>query len=107
MTAHPIASYSVAMKDEQTPGIAEPTIPQGYSIQILGCLDQRWSEWFQGLELTVSHEQGGMALTTINCPSADQAQLRGILNKIWDLNMKLISVRQLSQADVERLSKQG
>jgi hypothetical protein len=95
------------MKGEQNPSIAEPKIPQGYQIQILGCLDQRWSDWFQGIEFTVSHEQEGMVLTIINCPSADQAQLRGIINKIWDLNMKLISVRQLSHADIKCPSKQG
>ncbi len=54
-------------------------------------LDARWSAWFEGLEVT-SDESGH---TTIAGPVADQAALHGLLAKVRDLGLKLISVRPI------------
>lgn len=62
-----------------------------YEIRVQGKLEARWSEWFDGLSIS---EVGGNE-TLIKGIVADQAALRGILEKVWDLNLVLISVRRL------------
>ena len=64
-----------------------------YEIQIYGELDGRWSEWFDGIRIFVAYYQDHPPLTTLRCPSMDQAKLRGILNKLWDMNLKLYGLR--------------
>ena len=62
-----------------------------YQIKVQGNLDDRWSDWFSGLMVTVEGEGENPPVSTLT-GSLDQAALRGILNKIWDLNLDLISV---------------
>ncbi|MBN1886886.1 MAG: hypothetical protein JW850_02815 [Thermoflexales bacterium] len=66
-----------------------------YQIKLEGELDERWSVWFSGLSVRV--EEGA---TTLTGPVADQAALRGILNKMWDLNLGLISIVRLEETEV-------
>jgi len=63
-----------------------------YKINIKGHLQEKWAEWFNGMivELTTSNQEMGETVMLIMVP--DQAALRGVLNKIWDLNLSLISV---------------
>lgn len=67
----------------------------GYRIVVRGELSERWSEWFGGLDLSFSQEPNGGTLTTLRGLVADQAALRGLLCKLWDLNLTLISVRRV------------
>jgi hypothetical protein len=68
---------------------AEP--PARYEIRVKGVLDPRWSAWFEGLQIT-SDEPGQ---TLIAGPVTDQAALHGLLSKIRDLALPLISVRRI------------
>jgi len=63
-----------------------------YEIRIEGHLAPRWEAWFDGL--TLSTEADGT--TTIHGPVADQAALHGLLQKLRDLGLTLISVRQIN-----------
>ena len=66
-----------------------------YQIKVQGKLDEHWTDWFSGMAIVVEGENPHV--TTLNGP-VDQAALRGILNRIWDLNLTLISVGPI-QAD--------
>ena len=59
-----------------------------YEIRLAGHLDARWAAWFDGL--TVSHE--GVGTTLISGPIADQAALHGLLQRVRDLGLPLVSV---------------
>jgi hypothetical protein len=63
-------------------------MPEHYEIKIKGCLDPGWSDWFAGLKLT--HLEGSKTLLSGLLP--DQAALHGLLERIRDLNLTLISV---------------
>ncbi len=73
--------------------------PGRYEIRLKGHLDERWAERFAGL--TLSHDGDG---TTILCgPVVDQAALYGLLRKVRDLGLPLLSVVHIGndQADVQ------
>ena len=59
-----------------------------YEIRVRGCLDPNWSHWFADLKL--AHLEGYETL--LSGPLPDQAALHGLLERIRDLNLKLISV---------------
>lgn len=59
-----------------------------YEIRIQGHLGHRWADWFEGLAITL--EDNGITLLT--GPVVDQAALHGLLRKVRDLGMPLISV---------------
>jgi hypothetical protein len=59
-----------------------------YEIRIEGHLDARWTAWFDGLTLT--HETDGT--TVLHGPVVDQAALHGLLQKVRDLGLPLVSV---------------
>jgi hypothetical protein len=63
-----------------------------YEIRIEGHLAPRWEAWFDGL--TLATEDDGT--TTIHGPVADQAALHGLLQKLRDLGLTLISVHQIT-----------
>ena len=73
--------------------------PGQYEIRIKGHLDNRWSDWFEGLIITL--EDNGETL--LSGPVVDQAALHGLLRKVRDLGMPLISVKRVepNQTDNE------
>jgi len=66
-----------------------------YEIQVQGELDPGWKEWFDELAVTTGYAGARRPTTTLLGPVADQAALRGMLCKLWDLNLTLISVRRV------------
>jgi hypothetical protein len=64
-----------------------------YHITVQGELDAAWQEWFSGMAIAIDQNKDGM-VTTLKGSVADQAALRGILNKLWDLNLTVISVKR-------------
>jgi hypothetical protein len=66
-----------------------------YDIRVQGHLAARWSAWFDGLSLT--HESDGT--TVISGPIADQAALHGLLHKLRDAGMPLVSITQPEPRD--------
>jgi hypothetical protein len=66
----------------------DPAQPGAYQIRLKGHLGRQWTDWFEGL--TISLEENGDTLLT--GPVVDQAALHGVLKKVRDLGMPLLSV---------------
>jgi hypothetical protein len=64
--------------------------PAQYEIRVAGVLDDRWAAWFDGLQISAQGEE-----TVICGLVADQPALHGLLTKVRDLGLCLISVRRL------------
>lgn len=69
-----------------------------YQIKIKGQLDSQWTDWFEGLSITL--EDNGDTL--LIGPVVDQAALHGLLKKVRDLGMPLVSVCPLGPYDKKR-----
>jgi hypothetical protein len=61
-----------------------------YEIRVKGLLDAHWSEWFEGLLVEADGQD-----TVISGPIPDQAALHGVLAKVRDLGVPLLSVSQV------------
>jgi len=75
----------------------DPSQPMVYQIRIKGHLGRQWTDWFEGLTITL--EENGETLLT--GPVVDDAALHGLLKKVRDLGMPLLSVNRVEpgQAD--------
>lgn len=70
---------------------AQPHLSGQYEIRLKGHLDARWSAWFDGLNLTREHD----GTTLLQGSIIDQAALHGLLAKVRDVGLPLISVTYL------------
>jgi hypothetical protein len=84
------------MSNKLTPK-SDPSQPMVYQIRIKGHLGHQWTDWFEGLTITL--EEDGETLLT--GPVVDDAALHGLLKKVRDLGMPLLSVIRVEpvQAD--------
>ena len=85
-------------EDHDEPGL--------YEIRIKGHVEDRWADWFEGMTITLK-EDGDTLLTG---PVTDQAALHGLLRKVRDLGLPLLSVNRIESSQNEtcqRHSKQG
>lgn len=64
-----------------------------YEIRLQGQLDQQWSDWFAGFTLAIQSD----GTTTLTGPITDQAALHGLLRRVGDLGVTLISVNELGK----------
>lgn len=78
-------------------GDAAPTSPVSYRIAVAGKLDARWAEWFGGFALTVDEDDG---TTVLSGAVADQAHLHGLLDKVLDLGLTLVSLTSVGPSPV-------
>ena len=63
-----------------------------YQIEVQGALDDHWIDWFEGMSITVESGNDTPTITKLTGIVTDQAALHGLLNKIRDLGLPLISV---------------
>jgi hypothetical protein len=83
----------------------ESSMPTTYEIRIKGHLDAGWMEWLEGMAI-IPLESGE---TLLSGPVADQAALYGLLNRIRDMNLTLVSVEKKcdNEAEDQGLPKEG
>jgi hypothetical protein len=74
-----------------------PPKPTTYTITVKGHLDASWSDWFDAM--TITHAENGETL--LSGPVFDQSALHGLLNKVRDLGLTLISVTPFEQRAAE------
>lgn len=70
-------------------------VPAGYRLRVAGHLDHHWSPWFG--DLTLTHEDDGT--TSLTGVVSDQAELHGLLMKVRDIGVTLISVEVIDPSD--------
>lgn len=71
-------------------GDLKPPKLASYQIRVKGLLDSAWSDWFDGL--SIQNLENG--ITLISGP-VDQPALRGVVNKLWDLGLAVLSIQQV------------
>jgi len=65
-----------------------------FRIRVQSELDPGWSDWLDGMRITADTCEG-RAVTVLEGVVPDQAALRGILSRLWDLNLVVLSVERL------------
>ncbi len=70
-----------------------------YEIRIIRPSDQSWQEWFEGMDNT----RDGESITVIHGRIMDQAALHGLLNRIQELKLRLISVRRIPDTNIDEV----
>ena len=98
VTGHLLLTYHGDMEQRTKTDL---DVTAGYEILILGKLDRRWTRWLGDAEITEDLENNNLFKTKIRCLDVDQVKLRGMLNKIWDLNLELIAVQKLPSTSQE------
>jgi hypothetical protein len=68
-----------------------PKLPRGYRIRVAGRLDDRWAAWFDGFTVTA----GTDGTTALSGTVADQAQLHGLLVKVRDVGLDVVSLEPM------------
>ena len=76
----------------------DPSQPPVYQIRVRGRLGRRWTDWFAGL--TITPDDNGDTLLT--GPVVDQAALHGVLQKVRDLGLPLVSVTRVERGEPVR-----
>ena len=66
--------------------------PATYEIKVPGILGESWSDWIEGMTLTIEHEGDERPMTTLT-GTVDQAALQGVLRRLYALGLPLISVQ--------------
>jgi hypothetical protein len=79
---------------EQSSALFGSVGPEYYQIRVKGRLERRWESWFHGLRLSIDHDT-----TMLSGTLADQAALYGVLLKIRDLGLPLLSVQRLALSE--------
>ncbi len=76
---------------------------ENYCIRIRGHLDDRWAEWFEGLSIVLQDDGTTLLVGEI----VDQAALHGVIARVRDLGLPLISVKQHGDSDSRRMGGGG
>ncbi len=78
-------------------GLESPQYDQAatYQIRVQGRLDERWAPWFDGMSIAFEPAEDGSTLTVLTGSVVDQAALYGLINRMRDLGLPLISVGRI------------
>jgi hypothetical protein len=74
--------------------------PNIYRIEVEGCLHEKWAAWLNETILHMDNLSETKDVTAIVVSVPDQAALRGLLNRLWDLNLPLLAVTRLTSYEI-------
>jgi hypothetical protein len=99
--------YSLQIDCEEVfmPAVLANEIPVFYEIRISGRLNPEWAEWFGNIDIRMEQTSEG-ASSILSGPVADQAALFGILNRIRDLGLRLISVNMIAPDKAHKTNRE-
>lgn len=91
------SQWGATMTNEQnaTPDPAKPIV---YQIRIKGHLGQQWMDWFEGLTITLEEDGNTLMAGTV----IDQAALHGLIKKVRDLGLPLLSVNPIESGQAKK-----
>ncbi len=69
--------------------------PLFYQIKIAGKINENWSDWLNGMQVSFPKREDEPQVTVLTVKVADQAALRGLLCRLWDLNLTILSIFRL------------
>jgi hypothetical protein len=86
----------------------DPDCPATYQIVVQGYLNESRSDWFDGMAIEPQVNAEGMSVTRLTGEVVDQAALHGLLRKLYDLGLSLLSIQRIrldepDAADMEQL----
>jgi hypothetical protein len=76
-----------------------------YQIRVQGWIGERWANWFDGLAMDHQGTEDASPITVLTGRVVDQAALRSLLNRMWDLNLTVISLTRI-EADADQRRRQ-
>jgi hypothetical protein len=69
--------------------------PATYEIKVQGRVDENWSDWFDGMTIVSETSADGTSITTLTGTVVDQAALIGLLRRLHNLHLRLLSVNRV------------
>jgi len=100
MQLYPSRVYAVRVtrkKGKSMTGLESLQFDQSatYQIKVQGRLDERWAQWFDGMSIAFEPAEDGVTVTVLTGSVIDQAALYGLIGRMRDLGLPLISVERL------------
>jgi hypothetical protein len=80
--------------------LKDPTPNEFYRLEVQGALDAAWADWLDGAVIHIQPQTDATANTAFIVKVPDQSALRGLLGRLWDLNLTLISLQKLELSAV-------
>ena len=73
----------------------DPDCPATYTIEVQGWLDESWSDWFDDMDVVPETSEDGIPITRLTGTVVDQAALLGLLRRLHNLHLRLLSVNRV------------
>ena len=75
-----------------------PEAESTYRIEVQGKIDAGWSEWLDRMTIRYDHDRTGAPVSILVGTVTDQSALRGLLTKLWNLNLSVLAVQRVENA---------
>ena len=77
-----------------------------YTIEVQGYLDEQWLDWFGSTDILPHVHADGTSTTRLTCTVVDQSALHGLLRKLHDLGLPLLSVHRVEPGQADAADRQ-
>ena len=87
--------------------MSKPEADARYRIEVQGRIDASWSDWLDRMTIRYGQDAAGGPVTVLLGRVPDQSALRGLLSKIWNMNLSVIAVKRLEGGGAGRRTTGG